>query len=136
MGMDVMGRNPSSHEGECFRANLWSWRPIHALCVELCSDVLNEETLAGMCINDGAGPTDQETCSTMADRFDLWLISHTSGHTLDCDFLRVTKGGRFVDEQEMKDNPDLETESPYVVHDEHLKEWVRFLQHCGGFEVW
>ena len=27
------------------------------------------------------------------------------------------------------------TASPYEVGDEHLKAWVEFLRHCGGFEV-
>jgi hypothetical protein len=50
--------------------------------------------------------------------------------------LRVTTDGRFVSEQEQASQPNLETVSPYQVDDEHLKEWVEFLRHCGGFEVW
>jgi hypothetical protein len=23
-----------------------------------------------------------------------------------------------------------------VVDDEHLRKWIEFLRHCGGFEVW
>ena len=26
--------------------------------------------------------------------------------------------------------------APFGVSDEHLKEWIEFLRHCGGFEVW
>ena len=37
----------------------WSWSPIHALIVELCSDLLDEETLVLLGFNDGGGPTDQ-----------------------------------------------------------------------------
>jgi hypothetical protein len=48
----------------------------------------------------------------------------------------VTPDGRFVSDEELADNPGLETVSPYAVDDEHLKEWVEFLRHCGGFEVW
>ena len=43
MGMDVVGRNPSTEAGKYFRANVWSWRPIHNLIVQLCSDLLDEE---------------------------------------------------------------------------------------------
>ena len=135
MGMDVVGRNPSAEAGEYFRANLWSWRPIHNLIVQLCSDLLGEEMLIGMGYNDGAGPTDQTTCTTMANRFERWMEHHVSGHSVDSD-LRVTKEGAFVTEQESRENPDLETESPYQVDDEHLKQWIEFLRHCGGFEVW
>ncbi len=45
MGLDVYGRNPDSDAGKYFRANVWSWRPIHALIIELCSDLLDEDQL-------------------------------------------------------------------------------------------
>jgi hypothetical protein len=38
MGMDVYGRNPTSEAGKYFRANVWSWRPIHALIEQECAD--------------------------------------------------------------------------------------------------
>lgn len=135
MGMDVRGRNPSDPAGKYFRANIWSWGPILHLCGELCSDLLDEETLTAMSFNDGAGPTDQATCTQMANRFDLWMEHNASGQTLESE-MKVTKEGRFVTDEELEDNPDLETESPYEVDDEHLKEWVQFLRHCGGFQIW
>ena len=135
MGMDVSGRNPSSASGEYFRANVWAWRPIHALIIELSSDLLDHETLAKMALNDGAGPEEQETCTEMANRFGCWLEHHTEGHRLESD-LRVTSDGRFVTAVEFAQNPDLETASPYQVSDEHLKEWAEFLRYCGGFQVW
>lgn len=45
MGMDVYGRNPILPTGKEFRANVWAWCPIHALIVQLCSDLLEPETL-------------------------------------------------------------------------------------------
>ena len=135
MGMDVSGRNPSDPVGEYFRANVWSWRPIVHLCCELCSDLLDEEMLSAIGFNDGAGPTDQATCTQMANRFDQWMEHHASGSSLDSE-MKVTKEGRFVTEEELEDNPDLDAQSPYEVDDEHLKLWVEFLRHCGGFEVW
>jgi hypothetical protein len=135
MGMDVVGKNPSSPAGEYFRANVWSWHPIYSLIVELCSDLLAKRTLKRMAFNDGAGPKDQKTCTEMANRFEQWMEHHTEGHGLETD-LRVTKEGRFVSEAEMAANPDMETVSPFEVKDEHLKEWIEFLRHCGGFEVW
>lgn len=136
MGMDITGRNPSDPSGKYFRANIWSWRPIHHLCCELCSDLLDEETLTAMNFNEGAGPTDQAICTQMANRFDLWMEHNASGQTLESEDLRITNEGRFVGEEELEENPDLETESPYEVDDEHLKQWVEFLRHCGGFQIW
>lgn len=48
----------------------------------------------------------------------------------------MTTEGRFVSPEELANHPDLETMSPYQVDDPHLREWVGFLRHCGGFEVW
>ena len=136
MGMDISGRNPSSPAGEYFRANVWSWRPIHAMICEFCSDLLDQKTLEGIGYNDGAGAADQETCTEMANRFELWMEHHVQGLSLDIPSMKVTEEGRFVTEEELEANPDLETHTPYNVQDEHLKEWIEFLRHCGGFEVW
>jgi len=134
MGMDVLGRNPSSKAGEYFRANVWSWRPIQALIVELCSDLLDDDTLTGLSFNSGYGPKEQTTCSEMANRFDQWMEHHVSGHTLESES-RVTREGRFVSPQEQAANPELETVSAYETDDDHLKEWIEFLRNCGGFSV-
>ena len=96
MGMDVYGRKPSSPDGEYFRANVWSWHPIRALIIELCSDLLDEKTLEKLAFNDGAGPRSQKTCTEMAQRFEQWMEHHAEGHALESE-LRVTKEGRFVD---------------------------------------
>jgi hypothetical protein len=134
MGMDVYGRNPDAEEGKYFRSNIWSWRPIHALVEVLCADLLDEEMIRQLGYNDGAGPHDQATCDAIASRFELWMEHHTEGITLDSD-LRVTPEGRFVSEEELIANVDRETVSPYEVSDNHLKEWITFLCHCGGFQV-
>ncbi len=135
MGMDVVGRNPSSPAGKYFRANGWSWRPIHALVYELCSDLLDEETLDLMGLNEAAGPPDQSICTEMANRFELWMEHNVQGFSLDNPWIRVTEDGRVVSEEERAENPDIETRTPYHVEDEHLKKWIEFLRHCGGFQV-
>ena len=136
MGMDVNGRNPDSPAGVYFRANVWSWRPIHALIIELCSDLLDEKTIEAIGYNDGNGPSDQRTCTEMATRFELWMEHHVQGLELEIPGVRVTEDGHFVPEEELAEHPDIETRTPYGVEDLHLKEWIEFLRHCGGFEVW
>lgn len=135
MGMDVYGRQPTAKAGKYFRANVWSWHPIHALIRELCADLLDPKLLDQLAFNDGAGPTDQQTCTEMANRFEQWMEHHTEGHGLESS-LRVNQEGRFITLEELDQNPDLETKSPYEVSDDHLKEWIEFLRHCGGFQVW
>jgi hypothetical protein len=38
MGMDVFGKNPKNKTGEYFRRNVWGWRPLATLCVDLAPD--------------------------------------------------------------------------------------------------
>lgn len=136
MGMDIDGRNPDSEAGKYFRANVWSWRPIHDLIYRLCSDLLDAETLEAIGYNSGAGPTDDETCKEMANRFELWMEHHAEGHGIDIDGMRMKTDGELLIGDNLEGVPDEETLSPYAVDDEHLKEWIEFLRHCGGFEVW
>ena len=92
MGMDVSGRLPSSPKGEYFRANVWSWHPIHTLITELCSDLLDEEMIESMGFNVGAGPSDQDTCTEMASRFDRWMEHHVNGLDIEVPVCHPTPG--------------------------------------------
>ncbi len=136
MGMDVFGRNPSEPSGQYFRASIWMWRPLHEQIVLRCGDLFDEKELIAMVYNDGAGPSDQRICTVMADRFDQALSIHKDGFAIECDELRVTEDGRFVGSEALTENPALKTVSPYRVDRESVLEWIQFLRHCGGFEVW
>ena len=121
MGMDVSGLRPSDPVGKYFRASIWEWRVIHRLCAELCFDLLDRETLEAMCFNECLGPGDQSTCTQMAIRFDRWMEHHASGHSLESN-LRVDQDGHFVSKEELAANPDLETETPFQVSDQQMKQ--------------
>jgi hypothetical protein len=84
--------------------------------------------------NDGYGPDDQDKCSEMANRFEKWMDHNVQGLELPGE--KVTKDGLYVSEEELAANPNLETKSLYRVGHAHLRSWVEFLRHCGGFEVW
>lgn len=109
--------------------------PIHNLVIRLCSDFLDEEMLESLGYNDGSGPEDQEICTQIAYRFELWMEHNGEGHDIEIGGMQITPEGRFVSEQELAENPDLETVTPYETDDEHLKEWIEFFRHCGGFRV-
>lgn len=55
MGMDVMGKNPSTKEGEYFRNNVWWWRPLWDYCAHVASDIIDDETFEHGHYNNGAG---------------------------------------------------------------------------------
>lgn len=131
--LDVVGRNPSSEEGEYFGANVWSWRPIQALIGALCSDMFTPEELEALHFNDGAGPEDQATCTEMANRFEIWMEHNIDGVSIDLG-VRITPDGTLLDEGEAEECDDVI--SPHQTSDDHLKEWIEFLRHCGGFQVW
>ena len=42
MGMDVYGENPSTEQGEYFRANVWYWHPLADYILEAAPSVLTE----------------------------------------------------------------------------------------------
>src|SRR5437879_5316126 len=121
MAMDIHGRRPSGPAGKIYRTEFWAWRPIHALIVQLCPDLFDKRTLDMMATGGGGGALDQKTSMEMANRFERWMEHHAEGFVLDSG-IRVTAEGRFVSEQELAQNPSLETVSPYKVSDEQLKK--------------
>ena len=76
MGMDVIGRKPKNKTGEYFRANVWSYRPIHWLCDVATQiheertgydDLIPMKTLVGMNYNDGYGLRSERKCKLLSD---------------------------------------------------------------------
>ena len=128
MGMDFYGRQPTAAAGEHFRANCWSWRPIQHLVEDLCGDLFTSNELEQFGYNSNAGPLSQAVCTEMANRFDRWMEHNTDGLSLDLGSY-VDSDGRLVGERK----PGVV--SAHQTSDEHLKQWVEFLRHCGGFTI-
>jgi hypothetical protein len=135
MAIDIQGRKPSSPLGKNWHVEFWVWRPIHALIVRLCPDLFDKKSLENMAFGRGAGATDERTCLEMAKRFEHWMRQHPEGFVLESG-IRATEDGRIVSEQELAENPSLETVSPYEAGESDLRKWIEFLKGCGGFEVW
>lgn len=158
MGMDVYGDKPTTTKGEYFRANVWSWRPIRAL-IEIANvrnkgRIVDEETMALMRSNDGAGLKTQEECNALANAMEH-LLSKTCFITehgleivendgercvnfpLDPDRSMCDKAGRFYKQQDIIDGKvkEEDLESPYSVEFSHVRELITFLRSCGGFRV-
>lgn len=154
MGMDISGMDPDGEAGKYFRANCWSWRPIHALIdvANQLSDgtLVDDETMRLMGYNDGAGLKNQKACNRLADAIDgllkepeklrtMDLVVSNDGKDTTIGFkldptCAVRSDGRFVRPGEKVPLDDLH--SPYSVSMSHAKKFVEFLRHCGGFEVW
>jgi len=53
--MDVVGKKPSTKEGEYFRNNLWWWRPLWDYCAVIGEDIIDKSVWESGHYNDGAG---------------------------------------------------------------------------------
>jgi hypothetical protein len=122
--MDVYGKNPTSEDGKYFRANVWSWRPIHRLC-----QIVLKKDLPGWAFNDGDGFESQAECTDLADRIEAYLRQFPKeAISIESD-IRVDRDGRFLSPGEKGG------ETPYVAEREHVEEFVAFLRSYGGFEI-
>jgi len=157
MGMDVSGIAPSSEAGEYFRANCWSWRPIHALIwianARHANTIVSEEAMKAMHYNDGAGLQDQASCDNLAAALEEILEDPVNSlapypdiiyanpreveafftFPLDEDGSGVDETGRFVSAKEV---PVETLRNPYSTHISHVREFISFLRDSGGFSVW
>lgn len=125
MGMDVYGKNPSSPEGEYFRANIWSWRPIHQLC-----ELVLKRQLPEWSFNDGKGFKSQKECNKLADALERYLRKFPKEKIAIESHIRVSKDGTFLKPG------STGGESAYSTDREHVEEFIKFLRACGGFEIW
>ena len=79
MGMDVMGNNPTTKEGEYFRNNVWWWRPLWNYCCDVAETIIDDETAEYGHYNDGRG-LDAEGATALGM---LLLSEIQSGRTAD-----------------------------------------------------
>ena len=134
---NAVNKYENENPGVYFRANVWSWRPIHSLICKFCDEHLRETgkiliedpVLNSMGMNEGSGPEEEWQCKELAKRFDKWMEHNVNGATSSVS-LASTPEGMVVSALGGDETPS------YSTNDEHLKEFVRFLENCGGFEVW
>lgn len=126
MGMDVSGLKPTNKAGEYFRANIWSWRPIHALC-----ETVLKQRLPDWGYNDGDGFKSQLECSNLADKLEDYLTKNPKEQiALESDMRVDPVTGSFLK------RGSQDGESAYTTSQEHVKEFITFLRNCGGFEIY
>lgn len=124
MGMDIFGRKPRTEAGKYFRANVWSWRPIH----QLCEDALNKK-LPSWGYNDGAGLETQNQCDHLANELAALLANNNADTFSLASKMRVTPDGHLFNGKE------TQGKSAYSTSREHVQEFITFLRACGGFKI-
>jgi hypothetical protein len=120
MGMDVYGKAPSSPKGEYFRNNVWWWRPLADYCLEVSPETT--ASCSGWHTNDGDGLGEKDSLELAADLRACLL----SGTTLESERRRTAH---------LSVLPSESMESWYRFSEDNVREWVEFLESCGGFEI-
>lgn len=123
MGMDVYGKKPDSEAGKYFRASIWSWRPIHAMCERVLAKRLPWSS------NDGRGFSTQRECNDLADKLEEFLVDVSDEELTVESELRVNDSGMFLPKGSSGGK------SAYYTDKEHVQQFIEFLRHCGGFEI-
>jgi len=148
MGFDVRGRKPTAPEGKYFHNNIWWWPPLWAYCLEVAPDIAGKVTYAFS--NDGDG-LDEADALALAARLREEL---ESGRTAEferqymslktSELCPVCAGTGVVEKGEgaiaclscrgqgIKHPPAVD----YPFSEENVRQFAKFLENCGGFEIW
>ncbi len=155
MGFDVFGKNPKNEKGEYFRNNVWWWHPLWEYCCFVAPDVAGKVAYGHS--NDGDG-LDEEDALALARRLREEL---ESGRTKEYEerYMAALKAlpdepcpicggtGRRLPPPQVGPG-DVPCNGcngtgrvrPFATHypfsEENVREFVEFLENCGGFEIW
>lgn len=157
MGMDVYGNNPKSEAGSYFRASVWGWHPLWELCEAIAPELTAKVEYGHTNDGDGLGHHDSEAlAATLQRAIDEGVVAayvkiRDDGLAAlpdeDCSFCGAT--GTRTDavgvelgyaarnycnacDGKGKRRPFA---TSYHVDVGFVKEWVAFLQDCGGFAI-
>ena len=139
MGMDILGNAPKNSKGEYFRASIWAWHPIVAILEQTCSDFLTESFFEDISINCGFGASEKQS-KKIAARLIQYLEHNVDGKKLSTEETTPIASAMSGLVQNIEQSLGVtqilpSTDSPFLVHDQMLAEFVEFLSNCGGFSV-
>jgi len=125
MGMDIYGRKPANKTGEYFRANVWSWRPIHYLC-----ELVMDSKYPDWAYNDGDGLFNQKDCDTLANKLENYLNKNPN------DEISIESDCRVDDKNKFLPTGATGGKSAYYTTHDHVRNFIKFLRACGGFKIY
>ena len=150
-----------NNPGRYFRANIWSWRPIHMACLAAITlHKLNfDEDLNDWGFNDGGGLKTQKNCNELAvaledliDGFKFAEVEFFGYNMSEAWTIKLSNGYEVTDNEKilnvlnmMYPKDTLITQMPklkdttyypsHVTEVDHLEEFTVFLRNCGGFKI-
>ena len=134
MGMDVHGNDPTTKEGEYFRASIWGW-PTITTVIEACG----YDIPMSWYHNDGAGLGCQEDCDHLANMMDGYLSEGNLTFAPTCtEFGAIVSNAILKKDIVVKDGAGRDA-IPVANGDvkpidvEFVQEFITFLRGCGGF---
>ena len=111
------------NEGAYFRSNVWWWRPLWNFVCMVCNNVLTDDDFDKGQSNDG------------------YVISKTKAKRIASRLRKLINSGYvnahekwYKMEQDKLDDKDWQKSYPFSTA--HVKEFERFCEKSGGFEIW
>jgi hypothetical protein len=158
MGMDVIGRAPSTETGEYFRRNVWGWRPLWDYVEDMHVDLADKVEYAQS--NDGDG-LDADDAVELSARLYSDIADGTAERYVkerdavlaalpdkSCEYCKAT--GTRTDEVGVKmgmvekrwcngcdgKGSVRPFEALYPLEVSDIREFASFLESCGGFSIY
>ena len=151
MGYDLIGLKPKNKKGKCFLRNVFGWHPLWTYVCEIVNGVLTEKQKQLGRSNNGV-KIDEKQCKVIAQ---LLRKEMETGNTkmYEKGFKEYVKnteepceacGGTGIKEDDFTVGEPHCSNGVWTVKltrqcpfsEETVKEFVEFLQNCGGFEIW
>ena len=151
MGMDVFGRDPTNNVGKYFRNNVWWWRPLWDYCCTVDTDLADKVPLGYS--NDGDGLGTCEDCEELASKLQKSIDSGYADFyisqrnlQLECQPLEICdlcsgSGLRNFEGNDIRCNgcegkgKKKSVDSWYNLDIQNIKNFIEFLNNCGGFQI-
>ena len=166
MGFDISGIKPVSSHGEYFRANVWWWRALWSYVAELADDVLTVNELDAGQYNDGAEINEKKASiigsrikeqaknGKLKDYEDEYMEHLNNIPLEDCKYCEGS-GKRIWKEDGKRKAKDCNVCNTEYTREQNLpigkvknwscnypfsadftKEFGKFCEESGGFEIW
>ena len=158
---DAIRKYKEENPGVYFSSNWWAWRPIHMLCDIVSRKYKLRINTTGWGENSGFGLKNASKCEQLADALEKYVFEDISTElNQDDDIIYLCLGGWCTNDGSFhhvkQDEEKLDAQYPpgtilfqgvvtedgtlvYPSHSSslgHIKNWINFLRHCGGFEIY
>ena len=112
-----------STDGAYFRNNVWFWRPLWNFVTGCCADILTENDISSGYMNDG-----HRISKTKSKRIARRLRKFLSDGSVDAYETWYTRKLSELGKDDWNKN--------YPFDIQNVKEFERFCENSGGFEIW